>query len=123
MLRSIILAAARSPRVERLVETAPVSRDVVKRFVAGTSTSDALAATQQLAGTGLRITLDHLGEDTLTADQATATKDAYQRTRPKSARHWPHKKKDKPPGDPRARMASESEIQLAAELRTTRTAA
>lgn len=48
---------------------------------------------------------------------AAATKDPYQRTRPKSARHWPHKKKDKPPGDPKARMASESEIQLAAELR------
>jgi proline dehydrogenase len=77
MLRSIILAAARSPRVERLVETAPISRDVVKRFVAGTTTADALVATQQLAGTGLHITLDHLGEDTLTHDQATATKEAY----------------------------------------------
>jgi len=79
MLRSVILAAARSPRVERLVETAPVSRDVVRRFVAGTSTSDALAATQQLAGTGLRITLDHLGEDTLTPEQAEATRDEYLR--------------------------------------------
>src|SRR5581483_1448770 len=77
MFRSIILAAARSPRVERLVETAPISRDVVKRFVAGTSTADALGATQELAGSGLHITLDHLGEDTLTEDQATATKDAY----------------------------------------------
>jgi len=48
---------------------------------------------------------------------ATATKDPYTRTRPKTARHWPHKKKDKPPGDPRARMADESEIQLAAQLR------
>ena len=51
---------------------------------------------------------------------AAATKDPYRRTRPKSARHWPHKKKDKPPGDPKARTASESEIQLAAELRTSR---
>jgi hypothetical protein len=47
---------------------------------------------------------------------AGATKDRYARTRPKTARHWPHKKKDKPPGDPRARMAEESEIQLATEL-------
>jgi proline dehydrogenase len=77
MLRSVILAAARSPRVERLVETAPVSRDVVKRFVAGVSTDEALIATQQLAGSGLRITLDNLGEDTLNEKQATATKDAY----------------------------------------------
>lgn len=77
MLRSVILAAARSPRVERLVETAPISRDVVKRFVAGTTTDEALAATRQLADSGLHITLDHLGEDTLTEQQATATKNAY----------------------------------------------
>lgn len=77
MLRSVILAAARSPRVERLVETAPISRDVVKRFVAGTTTGEALAATRQLANDGLHITLDHLGEDTLNEQQATATKEAY----------------------------------------------
>src|SRR5690348_13651463 len=42
MLRSAILAAARSGRVERLVQTAPYTRDVVRRFVAGTTTADAL---------------------------------------------------------------------------------
>ena len=67
MLRSVILAAARSPRVERLVETAPVSRDVVRRFVAGTGTDDALRATRELVDDGLAVTLDYLGEDTLTA--------------------------------------------------------
>ena len=77
MLRSVILAAARSPRVERLVETAPVSRDVVRRFVAGTATADALRATRELADDGLGVTLDHLGEDTLTADQAEHTRDEY----------------------------------------------
>ena len=54
---------------------------------------------------------------------AAATKDPYQRTHPKTARHWPHKKKDKPPGAPKARTASESEVQLAAELRGQRRAA
>jgi proline dehydrogenase len=79
MLRSAILAAARSSRVERLVESVPVSRDVVRRFVAGTGTDDALRATRELADQGLRISLDHLGEDTLTPDQAAATKDEYLR--------------------------------------------
>jgi len=77
MLRSVILAAARSPRVARLVESAPISRDVVKRFVAGTGTHEALEVTEKLAGQGLAITLDHLGEDTLNEHQATATKEAY----------------------------------------------
>jgi len=77
MLRSVILAASRSSRVERLVETAPLTRDVVHRFIAGTTADDALHATRDLVGDGLRVTLDHLGEDTVNPDQATAIKDEY----------------------------------------------
>ena len=77
MLRSVILAAARSPRVERLVETAPVSRDVVRRFVAGTATADALRVSRELAAAGLGVSLDHLGEDTQTPEQAEHTRDEY----------------------------------------------
>jgi proline dehydrogenase len=73
----MILAAARSPRVERLIETAPLSRDVVRRFVAGTQADDALTAARRLAGAGLGVSLDHLGEDTFTAAQAVATRDEY----------------------------------------------
>ncbi len=79
MLRSLILAAARSPRIERLVSTAPVSRDVVKRFVAGTTAADALRVTRELVGQGLTVTLDYLGEDTLRPEQAVATRDEYLR--------------------------------------------
>jgi len=79
MFRSVILAAARSPRVERLVETAPISRDVVRRFVAGTGTADALRATRELVEDSLAVTIDNLGEDTLTAEQAEATRDEYVR--------------------------------------------
>jgi proline dehydrogenase len=77
MLRSVILAAARSPRVARLVETAPLSRDVVRRFVAGPARADALEVTRELVGKNLRVTLDYLGEDTLTAEQAEHTRDEY----------------------------------------------
>jgi proline dehydrogenase len=77
MFRSVILAAARSARVERLVETAPISRDVVGRFVAGTTTEDALRVTRELVDDGLAVTLDYLGEDTLTPDQAADIRDEY----------------------------------------------
>jgi proline dehydrogenase len=77
MLRSVILAASRSSRVERLVETAPFTRDVVRRFVAGTSTDDALATSRDLAAAGLAISLDHLGEDTVRPEQAVAVRDEY----------------------------------------------
>jgi proline dehydrogenase len=77
MLRSVFLAAAGSPRLERLVESAPVSKGIVRRFVAGSGVADALRASRELADDGLAISLDYLGEDTLTAEQATATKDQY----------------------------------------------
>ena len=77
MLRSVFLAAAGSSRLERLVESAPVSKGIVRRFVAGSEVRDALSTTRGLADDGLAISLDYLGEDTLTAEQATATKDQY----------------------------------------------
>ncbi|MFY1674972.1 proline dehydrogenase family protein [Plantactinospora sp. WMMB334] len=77
MLRSVILAASRSSRIERLVETAPLTRDVVRRFVAGTTVDDALRATRQLVGDGLAVSIDHLGEDTVNGDQAVAVRDEY----------------------------------------------
>ncbi|MGH3920172.1 MAG: proline dehydrogenase family protein [Pseudonocardiaceae bacterium] len=62
MLRPLILAAAGSPTVRRFVATAPVSRYLVSRFVAGESTEQAVAATNALVAGGLAVTLDHLGE-------------------------------------------------------------
>jgi proline dehydrogenase len=76
-LRSLILAAAGNDTIRSLVATAPLSRDVVRRFVAGESTDDAVAATRHLVGDGLNVTLDHLGEDTTDAGQAEDTVLAY----------------------------------------------
>ena len=79
MLRSVFLAAAGSSRMERLVSSSPVTKGIVKRFVAGPGVDDALRASRELADDGLAVSLDYLGEDTLTAAQATATKDQYVR--------------------------------------------
>jgi proline dehydrogenase len=49
----------------------------VERFVVGETTADALDATRALTETGLEVTLDHLGEDTLDVTQARATRQAY----------------------------------------------
>ena len=77
MLRSVFLAASRSDRLERLVGRAPVSRAVVRRFVAGPTVDDALRVTRELADDGLAVSLDHLGEDTTTLEQAIGVKRAY----------------------------------------------
>lgn len=77
MLRSLFLAAAGSARLERLVESVPVSRGVVQRFVAGRGADEVLRVSRELADDGLTVSLDHLGEDTRTIEQAVATRDEY----------------------------------------------
>jgi proline dehydrogenase len=77
VLRQALLAASRSGGVRKLVETAPYSRGVVRRFIAGEGSDDALRVTESLIGEGLLVTLDHLGEDTRDAAQAAAIVDNY----------------------------------------------
>jgi proline dehydrogenase len=77
VLRRVLLAASGSEKVRSLVETVPVSRSVVARYVAGAATEDAVRVAGVLAGRGLLVTLDHLGEDTVELSQAEATRDAY----------------------------------------------
>lgn len=78
------------------------------------STASALrAARSAMAGRGGR----------LWAALSRAVLDDYRRRRPKKARHWPHKKREKPPGDPKARTATAEEVTLAMELKRQRPAA
>ncbi|MEU3272509.1 proline dehydrogenase family protein [Saccharomonospora sp. NPDC006951] len=77
MLRAAIIAASRSPRCRALVEGFPPVRPIVERFVAGTTVSDALRVTSRLADDRY-VTLDHLGENTGSREQAAETASAYQ---------------------------------------------
>jgi len=77
VLRRVLLAASVSQRVRKLVTTAPVARDVVRRFVAGETAAEALAVTRQLVADGLAVSIDHLGEDTTDPDQAAAVAAEY----------------------------------------------
>jgi proline dehydrogenase len=76
-LRAALLTASRRDSVRRVVEHAPISRRVVRRFVAGDSVDDAVNATRALVESGLTVSLDHLGEDTTEISHAKATTDAY----------------------------------------------
>jgi proline dehydrogenase len=77
VLRQGLLQLSKSGRVRDLVERAPVSRDVVRRFVAGDSTADAVRVAKELSLTGRMATIDNLGEDTFDLSQAQAARDAY----------------------------------------------
>ncbi|MEU8148546.1 proline dehydrogenase family protein [Nonomuraea sp. NPDC048901] len=59
MLRQALLAVSRSDLVERVVTTSPLTRDVVKRYVA----DDVEAVVARLTRDGLLVTIARLGED------------------------------------------------------------
>jgi proline dehydrogenase len=76
-LRATLLHASRRGSVRYAVEHAPVSRGVVKRFVAGDVVGDAVRVSSELVASGLRVSLDHLGEDTTEPEHAEAAAAAY----------------------------------------------
>jgi len=77
VLRRALLAASASERVRQIVTTAPLTRDMVTRFVAGDNADDALAVTRGLLADGLNVSLDYLGEDTVDPGQAAAVAAEY----------------------------------------------
>ncbi|WP_113698624.1 proline dehydrogenase family protein [Nonomuraea lactucae] len=73
MLRQVLLAASRSERVERAVSTSPLTREVVRRYVA----DDVGAVVSRLTRDGLLVTVDHLGEEVTDRAQAEGAVRAY----------------------------------------------
>ena len=80
MLRSGILATAERDEVERFIRDSRWSRALVARFVAGDRLDDALAVAVRLTGQGLSTTLDRLGENVLTSDEARGAVESYAAT-------------------------------------------
>ncbi|MEN3585605.1 proline dehydrogenase family protein [Streptomyces sp. ZYX-F-203] len=77
MLGPVILAASRSDRMRRLVSAAPVTGQVVDRFVPAETVDEVLPVVRRLADRGLGVTLDVVGEDVTRPEQAQAARDAY----------------------------------------------
>jgi proline dehydrogenase len=77
LLRNSLLQLSKSDAVRRTIEKAPVSRQVVHRFIPGESTADVVRATAELRTTNRLATIDYLGEDTTDLTQAIRTRDAY----------------------------------------------
>ncbi|MFF2510826.1 proline dehydrogenase family protein [Streptomyces sp. NPDC058086] len=77
MLGPVILAASRSDRMRRFVSAAPGTKQVVARFIAGESVDQVVPVVQDAVAKGLEVTLDVVGEDITTREQAFAARDAY----------------------------------------------
>ncbi|HVM31422.1 MAG TPA: proline dehydrogenase family protein [Candidatus Limnocylindrales bacterium] len=75
--RAFFVGISRQPWLGRLATGFPLTRLMVRRFVAGEDLYDALAALERLQRRGLRWTVDVLGESVSSRETATAAADRY----------------------------------------------
>ena len=77
MLRSILLKLSESPGFARWVTTNPSTRKMARRFVAGETLDEAIAAARMCNDAGMYASLDYLGENVSTTTDAQHARDAY----------------------------------------------
>jgi proline dehydrogenase len=70
MFRAFFIALSRSRTLRTIAERSRIGRRLSSRFVAGTTVEEALAATQVINTQGMRATIDNLGENVTSADEA-----------------------------------------------------
>lgn len=71
MLRSFLIYLSKAGWAQRMVTGWKIAWRTASRFVAGESIQDAIRAIRELNQKGIVTTLDHLGEHTTTAEEAT----------------------------------------------------
>jgi proline dehydrogenase len=79
MLRSTLLYLSNQPHVFRFVRNNRLAKSFARRFVAGETLNEALAAVRALNAKGITASLDELGESVTNEREARATRDQYLR--------------------------------------------
>ncbi len=77
MLRAAFISLSESRVLRTLAERSSIGRRISGRFVAGTQVEDALRVTQALNEAGLSVSIDNLGENVTTADEALQSAQLY----------------------------------------------
>lgn len=77
MMRSILLWLSRNKTVRGWLTSWGFARRAARRFVAGETIEEAIAAIRELNTLGIVATLDHLGENVETAEDATRSTEDY----------------------------------------------
>jgi proline dehydrogenase len=77
LLRSAFIALSSNRRIRRFAESSTIGRRTSSRFVAGFRIEDALSAAAALGRQGLFVTLDSLGENVSTQNQAQQSAQIY----------------------------------------------
>ena len=77
MLRAALISLSESRALRALAERSSLGQRVSSRFVAGTQIEDALRTASILNEAGLSVSLDNLGENVTTADEARRSAQLY----------------------------------------------
>ena len=77
MLRSTLLKLSESPGFARWVTSNTATRSMARRFVAGETLDEAIAAARKCNDAGMLVSLDYLGENVSTTADAQRARDAY----------------------------------------------
>jgi proline dehydrogenase len=79
-LRSTILYLSRQKALRELVEKSSTAKRFSARFVAGRTLDDAISVCDRIYAEGITVTLDYLGENVKSLEEAAACRDMYLRT-------------------------------------------
>jgi proline dehydrogenase len=77
VLRALLISLSESRSLRALAERSSVGQKISGRFVAGTTVEDALRVAQTLNAAGLSVSIDNLGENVTSADEARASAHLY----------------------------------------------
>ncbi len=77
MTRKFFLALSQSTAMREFMERSPLARKLNRRFIAGVTLDEELAACRELASEGIWSTMDHLGENVTSLADGVAARDAY----------------------------------------------
>ncbi len=76
-MRRLFLFLSRHRLLRRWMETARLPRRMASRFVAGDTLPEALRVAKRINAQSISVTLDHLGENVTSLDEAAASRDVY----------------------------------------------
>ncbi len=76
-MRTVLLYLSRQQKLRRWMETAPAARPLSSRFIAGVSLEEALAVARAVNEQQMSVSLDHLGENVTSLDEAAASESVY----------------------------------------------
>jgi proline dehydrogenase len=79
MLRSFFIALSESKSIRSMAENSAVGQKLSKRFVAGVTMEELIAATVAMNHVGVRVSVDNLGENVTNREEALHSKALYHR--------------------------------------------